>query len=67
MNNSGQNPLCYGIKAGIVNDSQQIQTLYKQKTGTNDGATTARINKQITCLEQHIASLRQQAEDLQCF
>ncbi len=62
----GQDPLCDQIEERITSDALRIQLLQQQETSTNNPATIAQINTQITGLEQDRATLEQLAQSLAC-
>lgn len=62
----GQDPLCDQIEERITSDALRIQLLQQQETSTNNPATIAQINTQITGLEQDQAALEQMAQTLAC-
>jgi hypothetical protein len=62
----GQNPSCDQIEKHIASDALQIQFLQQQEASTNNAATIAQLNTQITGLEQDQAALEQLAQSLAC-
>ncbi|HZU04087.1 MAG TPA: hypothetical protein VFA10_30775 [Ktedonobacteraceae bacterium] len=66
----GQNPSCDQIEKRIASDALQIQFLIQflqqQEASTNNPATIAQLNTQITGLEQDQATLEQLAQSLAC-
>ena len=62
----GQDPSCDQIEKRIASDTLQIQRLQQQEASTNNSATIAQINTQVTGLEQDQAALEQVAQALAC-
>lgn len=62
----GQDPSCDQIEKRIASDMLQIQRLQQQEASTNNTATIAQINTQVTGLEQDQAALEQLAQALAC-
>ncbi len=62
----GQNPSCDQIEKRIASDALQIQFLQQQEASTNNPATIAQLNTQVTGLEQDQSALEQLAQSLAC-
>ncbi len=61
-----ENVSCAGIQANIDNNRRQIRALESRKARTRNVSQVALIQQQIDQLEQEIAILEQQKQDLGC-